>query len=134
MELRIATQSDEEFVKKVFAENKNILGNYYFDWVGYINSKTATNCFYIADNIGILHVKFSKKQKGFVIQTIAILKDQKRKGYASDMIKLLPRPIYLKTDADNEESNSFYKAIGFIAVGNSISKNGKKEFTNYMLL
>ena len=134
MELRIANKNDEDFVKRVFAENKNILGNYYFDWIGYINSTKATNCFYIAEGIGILHIKFSSKQKAYIIQTIAILKEQKRKGYASDMIKLLPRPIFLKTDYDNEESNSFYRAIGFIAVGNSISKNGKKKFTNYMLL
>lgn len=135
MILRQAKKEDEELVKKIHKESKKEIGNFdtFFIWSNYLKGKT-TYKYYIIDEIGFVRFGYSKKYSANVIYDIAILLDQRNKGYGKKILSKLPKPIMLKCNSDNDNGNAFYRSIGMRNCGIVKSKNKKKEMNVWAIL
>lgn len=69
-----------------------------------------------------------------VLDEIAVHPHAKGLGLGRELVEHIGCPMELKTDADNAESNGFYRHLGFKLAGQKTSKNGKKLFNIYRKL
>jgi GNAT superfamily N-acetyltransferase len=126
--LRPATKKDEELIKQIHKESKKEIGGFdtFFIWQNYLKGNT-TYKYYILDNIAFVRYGFSKKYSANVVHDIAILKEHRGKGYGKKIMSILPKPIVLKCNTDNEGGNAFYQSIGMRKCMVVKSKDRKKE-------
>ncbi len=116
---------DWEWVEPLFAANKNILGS-----VSMMRWRWCAKPYDLREPILVIRpyafAHFHKKKNGEVtLYEIAVDPSMKRKGLGKRLMEKMGYPMTLKTDADNEESNAFYKALGFICMGSKETKSGK---------
>lgn len=115
--------SDLEWVMMLWKENSYILGPP-LPLLNYIKNKAPNEHIIVIDQAAFIH--FRQTRKGSTtLYNIAVSQDQKRKGYGKLLISYLKTPIELKTDEANQESNEFYKRLGFICIGSKLTKSGK---------
>lgn len=68
-----------------------------------------------------------------VIDEIAVDPAARRQGLARLLVAHVGRPVTLKTDEANPESNACYLALGFRQIGTQSSKDGKRRMHVYWL-
>ncbi len=120
------TQEDKAWIEPLFNLNKAILGPFSVAWFRYWSSQNPRDKWVKIQGIAFAHF-LEKKEDGSTLYEIAVNPEQKRKGHGRALIEYIPKPILLKTDFDNEESNQFYRALGFRLLGR---KPGKKKTFN----
>jgi len=116
-------QNDKNWVNHLWKENKEILGPP-FPIYNYLKAKAPNEIFLVVPEIAFLHYRV-RRDGETVLYNIAIDISAKRQGLGRKLVELMTPPIILKTDADNEESNQFYKRLGFICLGKKLTKSGK---------
>ncbi len=122
-----AVLEDMEWVGKLFSANKKILGemaptSVFYRW---FHGKNPREKFVVIRPFAFAHylVRLDGIQ---TLYEIAVQEDQKRKGMGSSLLEFMGRPISLKTDATNDESNLFYRKLGFHCVSQITGGSGKK--------
>ena len=132
--IRKAKKSDKKWIEAIFEQNKVILGGKgYFgmQWYRFWNTEKSNEHWIVIEEKAFCHYLIRKKDNVRVVYEIATHNDHKRKGLGKQLIKAIGDPIELKTDYDSDESNNFYKKIGFAPIGVSYTKSDKKKMMNY---
>lgn len=130
--LKICDMKEEDvpWVKNLFNLNKSILGSFDTAYYRFKNSKNTREKWIVVKEIAFVH--YMERLDGVkVIYEIAVNPNNKRQGLGKMLMEHIGFPIQLKTDANNEESNEFYRKTGYIRVGVKKSRNGKKTFNIY---
>lgn len=127
LKIRRAEPEDQKWVAKLFDANKEILGKVgggtvFWRW---LNGKNAREHWWVVPGVAFAHW-LVKKDGTKCLYEIAVDKEHKRKGIGKKLLSIIGLPMELKTDAENAESNQFYKGLGFTKVGNKVAKDGKK--------
>lgn len=123
-------ESDVYWVKELFKLNKGILGSFDTTYFRFKQSVNNREKWIVIPEIAFVH--YMERLDGVkVIYEIAVNPSEKKKGIGRMLMAHIGYPIQLKTDADNLESNEFYKKTGYICLGQKKSKNGKKTFNIY---
>lgn len=109
----------------MFNKNKSILGNFDFAFYHWKQTENPRNKWVVVENFAFAHymIKLNGQK---TLYEIAVDDHMKRKGIAKTILSHIGSPISLKTDADNLESNSFYRSLGFICLGQKFTSSGKK--------
>ena len=129
--IRDITKEDESWIKPLFEKNSYILGPFGGVWAFFWQSTAKNEKWVCIEGIGFAH--FRRKRNGIVtLYEIAVDENHKRKGYGKKLMDHMGYPMELKTDKDNEESNAFYKKLGFLLMGEKVSKKGNKTFNYWM--
>lgn len=124
--MRDAIPQDIDWVRPILDSAKHILGNGTLAWYRFWHGGLVDGARWIVvEGKGFVH--FKRRRDGTsVIYEIAVSPDHKRQGVGRQLVAQVGYPIELKTDADNEESNAFYRALGFHPIGCKVSKKGKR--------
>ena len=116
--------SDFEWIKPLFKLNEGILGSADMTLWRYQNGQKKDQ-FVVIRPHAFAH--FNRKKNGEVmLYEIAVDPKMKRQGLGKALLDYMGTPMLLKTDADNIESNAFYKKWGFVLLGSKFTKSGKK--------
>jgi ribosomal protein S18 acetylase RimI-like enzyme len=118
--------TDLDWVEEIFKQNAKLLGNFFWMKQGLERGHKMI----VIPKKAFCRFRFDKKKAAYVIDEIAVHKDHQRLGFAHDLISKVPKPIFLKTDTDNEKSNAFYKKEGFLLM--STVAGTKKTFNIWM--
>lgn len=116
-----ATEQDLPWVLSLFAEHSKILGNPF--WLKRSYRERGHRLIVVREK-GFAHYRVSEDGVR-TLKEIAVSGSCKKQGIGKAMIDSIGRPITLKTDADNAESNLFYEACGFLLVGRVKARSGK---------
>ena len=116
-----ATKQDLPWVLSLFAENSDILGNPF--WLKSSYRERGHRLIVVREK-GFAHYRVGE-DGARTLKEIAVSKSHKKQGIGKAMMDTIGRPITLKTDADNDESNIFYKACGLLLVGCVKARSGK---------
>lgn len=65
---------------------------------------------------------------------IAVSADKRRQGFGAALIEFIGRPLQLKTNFDDIQSNGFYRSLGFQLVATIASKTQQRKRFNVYLL
>ena len=115
----MATVEDLVWIKKLWYKNDHVLG---VPFDAYLDIKKYT----ILVIPEIAFVRFAKKKTGEnYVYDIAVDKDARKSGVGRKLMDMIEKPIMLKTDVGNVESNLFYKNLGFIALAHVKSRKGR---------
>lgn len=126
--VRSITGDDHSWVGDLLEANKKILGGK-LPLVRWAKCHAKNDHWVALGQSATAHYRV--KRDGFVtLYEIAVAEDAKRQGLGRALIVHMRgpngnRPIELKTDADNEESNAFYLGLGMKRVGQKKTKSGK---------
>lgn len=133
LRIRDITKQDEDWLKALFNKNSYILGGFGPTWYWYWRKKDNKESGWERDkwvcieNIAFAH--YLERLDGTkTLHEIAVDDSQKCKGIGKILLQYIGYPMQLKTDANNFESNEFYRKAGYTFVGTKRSKNGKKIF------
>jgi len=129
MKIRKAIKKDKDWILEIFSLNKVILGGKGYgslQWKRFWENNKPNENWIVIEKIAFCHYLCRYRDRVNVIYEIATHDNYKRKGYGKKLIKHIGKPIELKTDYDNIESNNFYKSIGFKENGLSFTKSNKK--------
>lgn len=128
MNIRLATEQDKEFIKKLHKQSSKHIGsfNLYWSWDKYI-TKEAKYFYYVAEDLGFMRYGFSKKYKSYVLHEIAVDQDCTKKGVGKMLFNKIPRPLMLKCNLDNEIGNKFYESVGMTKMSKTKTKAGVKQ-------
>ena len=134
--IRLASKEDKEWVLEIFSENKVILGGKGYgnlQWKRYWDNfqEKDNERWIVIESKAFVHYLIRKRDGVKVVYEIATKNEHKKKGFGKMLIEFIGEPIELKTDYDSEESNSFYKKIGFVPLGVSYTKSKNKKMMNY---
>lgn len=126
--------TDKEWVMRVWKPSEKILGPRELAWKrSWMLGPKPNDCWIGIEQVAFAH--YLKRRDGInVLYEIGVDPQVKRGGYGRQLIFHIGFPMELKTDADNEESNAFYRRLCFTHVGQKRSKNGKKLFNIYRRL
>lgn len=131
--LEPANSDDASWICELLETNKKILGGRHV-FLRWAQSRKATNEYWLVIRPAAF-IHFRIKRNGTVaLYEIAVREDHKRQGLGRFLLEYMRgpgRPIELKTDADNEESNAFYSGMGMKMIQQKKSKSGKKLFNIY---
>lgn len=119
--VRVLEPSDWPWVERVFKQHAKMLGNFFWMKQSYEKGRGRI---WVVPEIGFIHLTYAKEGIT-VIQDIAIEKNAQRGGHGKALLSILKGVIKLKTDAENIQSNAFYKKYGFKLVGQVKSRKGK---------
>lgn len=128
MSIRNATAADEEWIVGLFDDNAQILGGafigkrMFFRWA---SSKNKKDKIVVVSGKAFAHYR-NKKDGTKTLYEIAVHSSEKRKGIGTLLMNHIGRPVVLKTDRTNEESNAFYRALGLTLCGKTKTKSGKE--------
>lgn len=117
----LATESDLGWILRLFAQNSGILGNPLWLRNSY---RSNGHRLIVVREIAFAHYRIGKDGLR-TLKEIAVSASHRKQGVGRALLEAIGRPIMLKTDADNEESNRFYKSLSLSLVGQVKSKNGK---------
>lgn len=124
MTIRPVREEDRQWLAPIFKETKHILGNIGLSLYRCLQGTSEREFFLVIEGVGFVH--FLVKQNGQrTLYNIGVASEHKRKGYGRTLLAQVGLPVDLKTDADNPESNAFYRALGFSLVGTKLTKSGK---------
>lgn len=124
LDVESADDADEEWIEALFEANSDILGSFSPAWWRWRNADTARNRWIVIRPIAFAH--FLERQDGVkTLYEIAVDQRVKRAGIGTRLLDEIGYPMKLKTDADNAESNRFYRALGFERVGQDTTSSGK---------
>jgi ribosomal protein S18 acetylase RimI-like enzyme len=126
--IRTIRESDKVWVKPLFDSNQSILGPFDVAWYRYTTSKNRSEKWVVIEGEAFAHYLI-KKNGERTLYEIAV--KSKGKGLGRILLNHIGYPMNLKTDADNAESNEFYRRCGFTCVGQKMSKSGEKTFNIY---
>lgn len=128
MMIRDAKPEDEKWVGAIFKKADHILGKGFFGtiWWRYWNQGTPSEFWIVIPDIAFAHYKV-RKDGVRALYEIAVEEGHKRQGYGKALLRHIGFPMELKTDANHEESNRFYKACGFYPAGEKRSRDGTKR-------
>jgi len=128
MNFRLAKRSDKEFIKKLYKQSANEIGNFnlFWTWDKYL-SREANHKFYVIENMGFMRIGYSKKYKSYVLYEIAVDIDCKQKGVGKKLYNNIPKPLMLKCNKDNHIGNKFYKKMGMIKSGETKTSKGIEQ-------
>lgn len=112
------TNDDLGWVEVIFKQNSSLLGNFF--WMK--QALERGHKMLVIREKAFCRYHWDKKKTANVIDEIAVHRDHQRHGLASEIIKAIETPIWLKTDVDNVKSNAFYKREGFKLLGQSSGK------------
>jgi ribosomal protein S18 acetylase RimI-like enzyme len=116
-----AKADDIPWITLLYYANEKILGNPF--WL--LNSYNRPNhALLVVRPVGFVHYKRNTGGMKTIIE-MAVSQSAKRSGIGKQLVKAVGRPVSLKTDADNVESNAFYRAMGLMCVGQTRSRSGK---------
>lgn len=125
-----ANEEDLEWVEELFQKNEYILGPAGLALYRWKNDRKENDRLIVVREVAF--ARYTIRKDGIrTLHEIAVAEEAKGQGIGKRLIQEIGRPIQLKTDADNEESNNFYKALGFTFNGKKKSRNGKKIFNLY---
>ena len=127
---------DQDWIIEIFSENKKILGGAGYgrlQWKRFWDNDKNNEHWLVIREKCFCHYLKRLKDGVNVIYEIATKNQFKRKGYGKQIIEHIGKPIVLKTDYDSDESNTFYKKIGFKDIGVSYTKSSNKKMQNYEL-
>ena len=116
-----ATESDLSWILSLFAQNSEILGNPLWLKNSY---RAKRHRLIVVREIAFAHYRVGKDGLR-TLKEIAVSGSHRKQGVGRALIEAIGRPITLKTDADNEGSNRFYKSLSLSLVGQVKTKNGK---------
>lgn len=127
--VELAKPTDFEWIKPLFKANESILGAADVVLWRYNEAKkkdpNKKDLFIVVRPFGFAH--FLVKRDGTrTLYEVAVDSSQKRRGIGKALLDAIGYPMSLKTDADNPESNNFYRKLGFICVGSKFTNSGKK--------
>lgn len=125
--VRPAIWTDQKWVARLFDQNKEILGNIggglvFYRW---FNGGRAHEKWIVIPEVGFAHYLIRQRDGVRVLYEIAVSKEHRRQGIGKKLLAEIGRPIELKTDAENEASNAFYRGLGFMCVGQKRGGSGK---------
>ncbi len=128
-DIRGAVETDQKWVAKLFDKNKEILGyvsggTVFWRWLQDVK-KHDRHQFLVIPEVAFAHF-LVKKTGEKVLYEMAVDPEQKRKGLGRKLLDRIGRPLTLKTDADNVESNSFYVRYGMRLMGTTEAASGKR--------
>lgn len=126
-DIRDATPEDKQWVAKLFDANSTVLGNMgggtmFWRWQ---TAAGKNERLIVIPQLGFAHFRV-KKDGTRVLYEIAVDAAAKRQGVGRLLMKVVGRPVLLKTDRDHAESNGFYRALGLTHCGTTVAKSGKK--------
>lgn len=126
MEINKATSADAEWIKKLYAENKNEIGsfNLFYSWEDYLKGK---GWFYTIEDKAFVRITYSSQKKMYVVQEIAVAKSARGQGLGAILMNAVPKPVMLKCNQDNTGGNSFYEKIGMTKAGTTATKKGNPQ-------
>jgi len=116
-----ATEQDLPWVLSLFAENSQILGNPF--WLKRSYREKGHRLIVVREK-GFAHYRVGEGGAR-TLKEIAVSRSHKKQGIGKALVDAIGRPITLKTDADNAESNMFYESCGFSLVGRVKARSGK---------
>lgn len=122
---RAATSDDAKFIAQVYKHAKKELGsfNLYQCWDFYLSGKNNEK-FIVIPEIGFVRWGYSVRNRVNVLKDIAIMPDQKGKGFGRILMNAVPKPFFLKCNLDNVDGNKFYIKNGLKLTGQSKTKKG----------
>ena len=126
-----AREEDREWVLAVWKENEAILGSlnvahrtFYWHFNRPRTAPTSPERWIVIRPHGFAHFRIRKDTLRNV-QEIAVASTAKRRGVGRRLLEAVGNPVILKTNADHEESNAFYRAQGFTLVSRSAGRDGR---------
>lgn len=127
VKIEAAVPADQKWVGKLFDANKAILGNVsggtvFWRWRAGLNPRE--HVVVIRPELAFAHY-LVRKDGTRVLYEMAVTAEAKRQGLGRAILEHIGRPIELKTDADNQESNAFYRRMGLVCVGQKTGGSGK---------
>jgi RimJ/RimL family protein N-acetyltransferase len=134
MKIRLARESDEDFIKQIHKESKEFIGsfNLFYSWDDYLKRQTKY-LFYVIEGKAFMRYGYSKMLKCYVIKEIAVKNEFKGTGCAKALFNHTKRPLYLTCNTDNKKANEFYSRMGMKFKGEKTSKNGKFKMNVWVM-
>lgn len=133
--IRSVIYEDKDWIIDIFSQNKVILGGKGYgalQWKRFWENAKENERWIVIEGVAFCHYLIRKRDNVRVIYEIATHNEHKKQGYGKQLVEYIGDPIELKTDYDSEESNTFYKKIGFVPLGVSYTKSkDRKKMMNY---
>lgn len=119
------TEADIPWVRELLKKNPTLLHDPGQVIWRFFNQRQSGEFWMVIRPHALAH--FKVRRDGWkTLYEIAVDATQRRNGYARKLVEHIGRPLQLKTDEDNVESNAFYKALGFLPMGLVVSSKGKR--------
>lgn len=127
MSVRPASESDRDWVLAVWGPEGERLGNvggsvWYRFWHADERSRER---WLVLEPFGFVHYR-TRRDGVNVVYEIAVAVGARRRGVARQLLEAVGKPIELKTDANNGVSLAAYAALGFVRLGESVARDGKR--------
>jgi ribosomal protein S18 acetylase RimI-like enzyme len=127
-----AELADARWVEKLFASYSCYFGENSArrQWYRYWLNKNPREHWLVIRQVAFVH--YMIRADGYrTVYEIAVSESAKRKGYGKALMARVGRPVRLKTDSENEQSNRFYKSIGMLRTATIPTRDGKKNLHVY---
>lgn len=120
--------NDEKWVIDLFVSVR-VLGDAHVarsQWFRYWSRRQQGEFWIVREKTAFTHFKV-KKDNSRTIYEIAVSDEYRRSGVASELVKIVGRPVTAKTDIDNVAANAFYTKNGFILMAKTKNKNNSQH-------
>jgi len=128
LEISDAQPHDKEWIKQVWDRR---LGGFGLAWSWYwkqrelhFGAAADRQRWLVVRPVGFVHY-YLRRDGWKTIHEIAVRREFRRTGVGRALLRAVEAPIRLTTDADNAESNEFYRREGFDLFDEKRSKKGK---------
>jgi GNAT superfamily N-acetyltransferase len=109
-DIQLATPDDGGWIRQVWEEKR--LGAFALTWYRYWHGSPPNEYWWVIQGRAFAHFRVNRRTGVCNLYEIAVAADARRQGYGKRLIQAIGLPIRLKTDADNQDSNAFYLALG----------------------
>lgn len=130
-DIRMAVPEDAGWIEPIWDEKTfwqfSIIWWRY--WHGGYKGKGArkpNEFWWVIEPYAFAHFLVNQRTHVCNLYEIAVAPDARRQGYGRQLLDAIALPITLKTDADNAESNPFYRALGFHPAAVYRTQSGKE--------
>jgi GNAT superfamily N-acetyltransferase len=128
-----ACEADKAWIDAIFnADARYLASNFTTIWWRWLNRSTERDRWLVVRPYGFAHY-LARLDGVQVLYEMAVRTDMRRRGIGTALLAAIGRPVELKTDCDNEASNSFYLARGFCLTGMKASRDGARLMNLYRL-
>lgn len=137
-DVRPLVEADGRWLARVWASVEGDIGSWFVvgsrAWYLHCKSPGPREVWVGVPECAFAHYVTRKRDGVAVLSELGVEPDSRRRGLASALLRTIPRPLELKTDARNAASNAFYRSLGGVLLGAFPARTDPRRIIHAYLL